>query len=418
MKKHLLIIFFILGIKLFAQNNLDFYTNKAIENNASIIKLYNQNKINKLQIDLNYAQNSDFQISLTSNYLFAPFFNNSGGLISTNPDINAIGYDAGITNGGLYSAQINVDKNIFNGAAIDALNNRQIIQEESIENNIELAKRDLIKQVTDQYLQTYLSFKLFELSSEIVANLNEQLELFAELSKNGIVKQSEYLLLSLENENQNITKNEFYTQFKVNLFQLNSLCGIADTNIVTLDSVLLKTKSVIHQSELFKKFELDSLSFQNEQQLFDTKYFPQISLFFNTGLNAVEISNIQRKFGLSAGVNFSLPIYDGNQSSISQQQNQILLESVKSFRENFKTTLNNQKISSQVRLENINNNINNLSKQMESYKTIISISEKELQQGQLSMFEYLTLLKNYTELRKNKITNEINYQLEINNYNY
>ena len=91
---------------------------------------------------------------------------------------------------------------------------------------------------------------------------------------------------------------------------------------------------------------------------------------------------------------------------------------IKSFRDNFRTTLYNQQISSQARLENINDNIKNLAKQIESYKTIIDISKNELRQGQLSMIEYLTLLKNYTELRKNKITNEINYQLEINNYNY
>lgn len=418
MKKYLLTIFLIISANLFAQNNLDFYISKAITNNVSLVELQNQIKINKLQNDLDYAQNSGFQISLTSNYLFAPFFNNSGGLFSTNPDANAIGYDVGITNGGLYSAQINIDKNIFNGAVIDALDNQQKIQNEFIKNNIELTKRELTKQVIDLYLQTFLSFNLYEMTKEVAVNLNEQLKIIAELSKNGIVKQSEYLLLSLENQNQKITADEFYSQYKTNLLQLNSLCGISDTNIVILDSVFLKIKNSTQQSELFKRFELDSLALENKQELFETKYQPQISLFFNTGLNAVELNNIQRKFGLSAGVNFSLPIFDGNQSSITKQQNEIAIESIKNFRDNFKTTLYNQQISSQARLKNISNNIKNLAKQLESYKTIIDISENELRQGQLSMIEYLTLLKNDTELRKNKITNEINYQLEINNYNY
>ena len=63
---------------------------------------------------------------ITGDYLFAPYFNNNGNLITTNPDPNAIGYDVGITNGGLYSALINVDKNIFNGHLLNALNDKGI----------------------------------------------------------------------------------------------------------------------------------------------------------------------------------------------------------------------------------------------------------------------------------------------------
>jgi hypothetical protein len=40
-------------------------------------------------------------------------------------------------------------------------------------------------------------------------------------------------------------------------------------------------------------------------------------------LNAVEIDNIQRRFGLSAGINLSLPIFDGGQKDITRQQSTI-----------------------------------------------------------------------------------------------
>lgn len=67
-------------------------------------------RINSLQRDLDYAQTSGFQMYLSANYLFVPYFNNSGGIITSNPDQNAIGYDIGLTNGGLYSAQFNIEK--------------------------------------------------------------------------------------------------------------------------------------------------------------------------------------------------------------------------------------------------------------------------------------------------------------------
>jgi outer membrane protein TolC len=163
---------------------------------------------------------------------------------------------------------------------------------------------------------------------------------------------------------------------------------------------------------------LDSLAIENQQQIFETKYQPQISLFFNTGLNAVELNNIKRKFGLSAGVNFSLPIFDGSQRSITQQQTKVSIESINNYKYNFQIVLDNQRNNSLKKIESLKTNLNNLTKQIESYNTIIKISERELQQGQLSMIEYLTILKNFSDFKKNKITAETNYQLEINNFNY
>lgn len=418
MKKYIIITMLLFSANLFAQNNLEFYLNAAYQNNPAIIEQQNIISINKLQRDLDYAQNSGFQMYLSANYLFAPYFNNKGGIITANPDANAIGYDVGITNGGLYSAQFNVEKNIFNSALTDALTYQRTISESTAKNNIGLLKRDLRKQVTDQYLQTYLSYQLYNMTRELTSYLKDQLKILSELVESGMAKQSEYLLLSVEIENQNIAANDYYSQFTSNLFDLNSLCGLKDSSIVQLENVSLELYNKKISSEIFKKFELDSLAIENQQQIFETKYQPQISLFFNTGLNAVELNNIQRKFGLSAGINFSLPLFDGNQRSITQQQTKVSIETINSYKSNLEIQLNNQRNNSLKKLENLKNNLSNLSKQIESYNTVIKISERELQQGQLSMIEYLTILKNFLDFKKNKINTEINYQLEVNNYNY
>ncbi len=418
MKKNIIITLLGFSTNLFAQYNLEFYLNAAYQNNPAIIEQQNLISINKLQVDLDYAKNSGFQMYLSANYLFAPYFNNSGGIITANPDANAIGYDVGITNGGLYSVQFNVEKNIFNGALTDALTNQRIISESTARNNIELLKRDLRKQVTDQYLQTYLSYQLYNMTKELTSYLKDQLKILSELVESGMAKQSEYLLLSVEIENQNIAANDYYSQFTSNLFNLNSLCGIKDSSIVQLENVSLELHNKKISSEIFKKFELDSLAIENQQQIFETKYQPQVSLFFNTGLNAVELNNIQRKFGLSAGINFSLPLFDGNQRSTTQQQTKVSIETINSYKSNFNVMLDNQVNNSKKKLENLKNNLNNLARQIDSYNTVIKISERELQQGQLSMIEYLTILKNFLDFKKNKATTEANYQLEINNYNY
>lgn len=405
-------------INLFAQRSLDYYLNEAYQNNPAINEQQNFIRINSLQRDLDYAQTSGFQMYLSANYLFVPYFNNSSGIITSNPDQNAIGYDIGLTNGGLYSAQFNIEKNIFNGALSDALTKQRLIAENSANNNIELLKRDLRKQVTDQYLQTFLAYQLYKMSDELISYLNDQLKILGELVESGMAKQSEYLLLSVEIENQKIAANDYFSQFRSNLSDLNTLCGFKDSSVVELEPIALELQNEKLSSELLKKFELDSLAIENQQQIFETKYQPQISLFFNTGLNAVELNNIQRKFGLSAGVNFSLPIFDGSQRSITQQQTKVSIESINNYKYNFQIVLDNQRNNSLKKIESLKTNLNNLTKQIESYNTIIKISERELQQGQLSMIEYLTILKNFSDFKKNKITAETNYQLEINNFNY
>lgn len=414
----ILIFLALSATKPLAQRNLEFYLTAAYQNNPSIKEQQDFIRINNLQRDLDYAQTSGFQMYLSANYLFVPYFNNSSGIITSNPDQNAIGYDIGLTNGGLYSVQFNIEKNIFNGALTDALTKQRLIAENLAKTNIELLKRDLQKQVTEQYLQTFLFYQLYKMSDELISYLNDQSIILGELVESGMAKQSEFLLLSVEIENQKITANDYFSQFRSNLYDLNTLCGIKDSSVVELEPLALQLQNKKLTSELFKKFELDSLSLENQQQIFETKYLPQISLFFNTGLNAVELNNIQKKFGLSAGINFSLPIFDGNQRSITQQQTKVSIETINNYKSNFEMMIDNQRNNSLKKIESLKTNLNNLSKQIESYNTIIKISERELQQGQISMIEYLTLLKNFSDFKKNKITAEINYQLEFNNFNY
>ena len=170
--------------------------------------------------------------------------------------------------------------------------------------------------------------------------------------------------------------------------------------------------------DLFKKFELDSLAAINQQSLFETKYLPQLKLFANTGLNAVEIDGIQRKIGMSAGLNFSLPIFDGGQKSLTRQQNLIAQQTISEYRKYSQLNLEMQLNNTLSRIKAAKKNIDDLNSQIIEYQKLMSISKDGLQKGDISMIEYLTLLKNFIDLRKNKIEKETNHQMEINNYNY
>ncbi len=401
-----------------AQNNLEHFLRTA-ETNSPLLKEYaNQLSSSSLQKEAIRSQQQLPQVSLSAGYLFAPFFNNNGHIVSATPDPQAIGYDVGITNGGLYSAQISVEKNIFNGPLIDALTGTQEIQEASINHSLSMTRRDLHKQVTDLYLQTYESQKLYELGAETAGIMKDLLRVLGNLVERGASKQSEYLLLSIECEGKTIAAADARVQYATNLNQLNSLCGIVDTAVVPVDSVFLAVRADAPGFAFAKKYELDSLSALVQQQLFETKYQPQVALFVNTGLNAVELDNIERKFGVSAGVSVSIPLFDGNQRSIARQQNQLSLQSIANYRENFAIQVKNQRKNALDRLEAQRANLASLSRQIVGYGQLIRITENELRLGHVSMIEYLTVLKNYTDLKKSRISAEADVQREITNINY
>jgi outer membrane protein TolC len=143
-----------------------------------------------------------------------------------------------------------------------------------------------------------------------------------------------------------------------------------------------------------------------------------MSLFFNTGVNAVEVSGMQRKVGFSAGVNFAYPIYDGGQRSITRQQNELSLQSISFYKENARMVIENQKSIARTRIEMQKKNLERLHAQIQNYGTVLKVSEAEFKQGIISVVEYLTLLRNFIDLKKNLVTMQNDYQMEISNYNY
>jgi outer membrane protein TolC len=403
---------------LFAQRRLDYFLTKAADNSPVLREYWNLRSTNKVQKKLIAAQNSAFQLSLGGDYLFAPYFNNNGDLVSTNPSLDAIGYDVGITNGGLYSAQINLERNIFNGWTLNALSRQVQIQDETFQYDYNLEKQNLEKQVTDQYLSAYQFLLLSRLTAEVVGNLRQKLALTAELVEKGFANSQDYLLLKIEMQSQDIAWKDTRMQYRSSLYQLYALCGIEDTTVVDLEDVELTIGVINPHSRFIRKYELDSLAAVNQQEIFETKYWPQVKLFANTGLNAVELNNIQRKFGISAGLRITLPILDGNQKNLIRQQNQIARNTIRVYRRFASHNIDMQRKNLRAHIQSLEQSIHSLKQQMDDYRKLLDISVQQLRQGDISMIDYLTLLRNFIELRKNNIDMTIGYQQEINNYNY
>jgi outer membrane protein TolC len=302
---------------------------------------------------------------------------------------------------------------------LNALQLQRATLNKSYENKSSEEKHALKKAVTDQYLGTLHDLLLFELSTDIVNNLNNQLSITGKQVQNGYAKAQDYLLLKVEFTTQQINLNEARQNYKNSLMLLYALCGIKDTSVIKIDSVDLVPKEVKEGSSNFlTKYYLDSLSTAYQQDLFETKYQPQVGLFFNAGLNAVELDNIQRKFGISAGINFSLPLLDGGQKDITRQQSTIAETTLGDYKSYLTHNIFIQRKNTNEKISTLKNNLTEMENQLKDYNNLLNISRDQLQEGNMSMVDYLTLLRNYFDLEQRHITTLINYQMEINNYNY
>jgi len=117
-----LALLFVIKFSVGQEVSLDYFLNAAEKNNPVLLQNKNLEQIGNFENQLINAQNS-FQVDITSEVMVAPYFNNYGrGLdITTNPSPNAYGYAKPVSNGALYSAQLNITKDIFNRSKVQNL---------------------------------------------------------------------------------------------------------------------------------------------------------------------------------------------------------------------------------------------------------------------------------------------------------
>ncbi|WP_028283514.1 TolC family protein [Olleya marilimosa] len=417
-----ILFFFLLTCFVNAQEvkNLDFFKEEAIQNTPVLKDNGNLQKINEIQNSIILAQNKAFQINATSDILVAPYFNNNGKIVdvTTTPSANAFGYDIGITNGGLYSAQINVTKNLFNQAITDNLLFQNKIANNTITLSSEEINHNIIKNITDAYILTYQLQLQEEFTKEILKDLEKRLQVVELLVKRAVLMESDYLLLQLDIEGKKLELQQIQNNLKTSINQLYSLSGTPIGSIEKLEAPNFNTTSKPSRFFYQKKFENDSLQVVANQKVFENQYKPQVTAYANTGLNAVEIPNIYRRFGASAGLRLTIPIYDGKQRKYNAQQSLLKEESLAFYRDNSKIQVNNNIKNIEQQIQALNDNMVLLNKQLEKQQNILEIYKGKLVQGQISIVDYLNVIQNYKLNSYTKLQMQTNYWLLQSQYNF
>lgn len=417
-----LIFLFLISLKISAQEikGLDFYLDQAKNNTPALLENRNLQQIGELQNNLIIAQNRAFQINATSEILVAPYFDNNGKPIdiTTTPSPNAFGYDVGVTNGGLYSAQLNVTKNLFNQAVVDNLLFQNKIKNEAILLSSEEIAHNLLKNITDLYITTYQLQLQEEFTKEILSDLENRLQVVELLVKRAVLMESDYLLLQLDIENKKLELKQIQNNFKTSIDQLYILSAIPRESVSRIGQPDISAIDTPVEFYYNKKFQNDSLQVAADQQVFNNQYKPQVSVYANTGLNAVELQNIEHRIGASAGLRLTIPIYDGKQRKYNELQNNFKKESLEYYRENSKIQMENKIESIKRQVVDLDENIQLLDEQLQKQKNILEIYKGKLVQGQVSIVDYLNVIQNYKQNVYARLQMQTNHWLLQSQYNF
>ncbi len=422
MKKLLLVLFcIVITITISAQQRtLSYYQSVARTNSPEIKENINLQKFNLFQSDIIKAQFQKPQVNLTADYLFAPFFFNNGKLISitSNPSSKAIGYDAALTDGGLYAAQINITKSLFNRKAINALLEKNLLENNSLQLNQTQMQHDLERSVNEQYISVYQLQLQKEYLIGTIKILSDRLAIMEALVKKNLMKPSDYLALEVELTAKQFELKQLYSSTISAIAQLNNLCGITDTTVYNFTSPKIEQSTLIDKFSFQDKFRNDSLNIVAQQAVSNAKYNPQVDVFANTGLNSTNASTIPRNFGITAGFHLNIPIYDGRQRKITESQSKILLDNNQIYRNSYTIKVRNVLEMLTKQIVATKELLAILEMQMSKQKSLLNSAEGELAQGQISIMDYIIALQEYSLTIQSKAQTESNLWLLINQYNY
>lgn len=400
--------------------SLDYYLLQAHDHSPILKEIYNQQKFNILKNDLTWAQYKKPTVGVTGDYLFAPYFADNKKIISVtdNPDEKAYGYDPALSNGGLYAILLNASFPLFKESFAKTINNQNFIQNQWLQNQLYQQIHDIDKSVTDQYIQAYQFQQMLRHLRVITDGIKDRKKIVEALVQKAIMQQSDFQLIEIE---ISIREND-YLQQRVSLvdafMQLNNLAGITDTMIYDLETPLLQLSPAVDHYSFLEKYKLDSLTIQADEDIFNLKYKPQLDAYSNTGINASRVSTIPHNIGLSAGLHLSVPLYDGEQKKVVRQQNKLLIENLKEYKNTTYTQKQNSLINLQHQVQLTQLSLTGFNEQLKKQEALLEIIKNKVIYGQSSITDYRLALQDYVATNQNILQTQTNLWLLINQYNY
>lgn len=387
-------------------HNLGFFIQQA-KQNSPVLKGY-QNQILSAQIDS--------QLLNASLHTQVNFINNN----SYAPVINGWGYDEAISNIGNISALVQANRNFLSKNNIAAQYQTIALQKRALIDTIQLSQKDLIKNLTEQYIIAYGDLLAVDFNKEVFDLMQREEETLKKLTQASVYKQTDYLTFYVTMQQQELTYLQAQIQYNTDYLTLNYLSGIVDTTIERIQKPDISDSlpSQFYTSVFYTRFTTDSLRLANEKKIIDYQYKPKVGAYTDAGYNSSLQVTPYKNFGFSAGLSLVVPIYDGHQKRLKYAQVDIKERTRQTNKEFFLNQYRQQIAQLQQQLYGIDMLVNKINKQIEYAHTLIIANGKLLQTGDITMKDYVLAINNYLNAQNLLTQNNISRLRIVNQINY
>lgn len=403
--------------------SLHYYIETAKENSPLIADYRNRTEIEQAELERLKAMYTHSRLELNGDYLFVPIVSKDGGRAAFKWNARSAtdyyGYDLGESSGSFHAGatwtQLLLGRSSYKVAQEQAKINTDMAN-----NRIRMEEHQLERSVTEQYLLCLLDKAQIAFTDSVGTVIEHRIEIVQKLVENGLSKQSDLHLLMIEREANAELHTAARQDYHTHLMELNLLCGIDDATDVALSDISqpVRLRNDREPSLFTEQYRLDSLNTVMSLRSFNLQYKPKLDLFVNGGLQVGDFSGWYRHFGLSAGVTFSWTIFDGRQKRLKERQAGWQQNTIRTYKENAEYQRNmriKQCLSELGRYDERERALNN---QLAQYESVLSDYGREMDAGQVSVLDYITVLRSKIQTERDRLLLRTNKQLVIAAYNY
>lgn len=341
-------------------------------------------------------------------------------LLSYAPVIDGRGYDEAITNGKNIGASVAVSQPLFNRKVRMGEYQRIGIERSRAGNSYAITAMQLRHDITAQYLVACGDQEQLQWNRSLAVLMKEESVILEQLVGQGQQSQASFLGFQIEYQGIERQVKEAAIVFQRDLADLNILCGITDTAEISLISPTFTLDSTLRGegNPFLRQYFIDSLQISNSRLLVDNRYRPSVKWMADAGLLSSQFNTLGRNFGMSAGLSFSVPIYDGHQRRIEYSKLD-LEEKTRTGYLSFFLNQRNQEIDRiEKELEATESTLTLYSAQKEKTEQMLESARKLLNAGTMSITDYILMVRNYRELLLTLNQARFKRLQLINDYNY
>lgn len=409
MTKRILFIltFFCLSLSVFSQEkDLDFFLKQSKSNDPAYNELQNALLSNKLD-SLVLVASTKYQLTGNGNAYYAPL-------------INGIGYDAAITNGQQISALVALNRQLYNKRNLSLRFRDLQITGDSLKWSSAISIRDIKKNIISQYITVYGDQLQLNFNEEVINLLTREEAILKQLTQKNVYRQTDYLSFLVTLQQQKLTRNQVLVQYRNDYATLNYLSGIVDTTVLALAPPQLNAIIPLEtNNSLFTlNFQIDSIRIVNNNSLLAFQYKPKITFFADAGYQSTLILTPYKNFGFNAGINLTIPIYDGHQRQLQEQKLHIEERTRQQKRDFFSRRFHQQVLQLQQQLRDVENLEAPIEQQLKYLKVLIDVNSKLLETGDIKITDYILALNNYITARNLVVQNEVTRYSILQQLNY